>query len=104
VESLKARGSIPIHWTQEMNNMTPKPPLQIKYKDPYFSSTVTHFKDLLTRYGGPVTILNLVKQTERFKRECILTDEFKNAIDYCDQWFPNSIKYHAYDLARAAKT
>lgn len=110
------RGSIPIHWTQDVNNITPKPPLQskklifikiilVKYCDPYFGATILHFRDLFKRYGGPITILNLVKQSEKVKRECIVSDEFKKAIAYSRQYFnPDYIQYCAYDIAKASKT
>lgn len=29
--------------------------------DPYFSAAALHFDDLLGRYGGPITVLNLIK-------------------------------------------
>jgi hypothetical protein len=55
------RGSIPLYWSQEVSNMSPKPPIQINLTDPFYSAAALHFNSLFKRYGAPVIILNLVK-------------------------------------------
>lgn len=61
--------------------MSPKPPIErtllsianvrarklispastVTVVDPFFSAAALHFDDLLGRYGGPITVLNLIK-------------------------------------------
>ncbi|KAK4705453.1 phosphatidylinositol 3,5-bisphosphate 5-phosphatase, partial [Phenoliferia sp. Uapishka_3] len=102
---VQVRGSIPLYWSQESINMSPKPPIELTIVDPYFSAAALHFDDLLGRYGGPITVLNLIKQKERQPRESKLLGEFKECIDYLNQFLPadQHIKYNAWDLAAANK-
>lgn len=77
---VQVRGSIPLYWNQDTVNMVPKPPIERKSQlperrrrkrklmmnpvtrvDPYFSAAGLHFDDLFRRYGGPITVLNLIK-------------------------------------------
>lgn len=92
--------------------------------DPYFSAAALHFDDLLGRYGGPITVINLIKvssslngpqscrspqsnsqQKERAPRESKLLGEFKQCIDYLNQFLPptQTIKYIPWDIAAANK-
>lgn len=138
---VQVRGSIPLYWTQENVNMSPKPPIERKFiplapgpfrfltrsactvaiVDPYFSAAAVHFDDLLGRHGAPITVLNLIKvftsqivrdaalivrtmkQKERAPRESKLLGEFKQCIDYLNQFLPEEhrIGYIAWDLAAA---
>lgn len=50
--------------------------------DPFFSSTLLHFSDLLKRYGGPVSILNLVRAREKRPRETILKNTLDGAMEF----------------------
>ncbi|SCZ96130.1 BZ3501_MvSof-1269-A2-R1_Chr1-3g01972 [Microbotryum saponariae] len=102
---VQVRGSIPLFWSQESINMSPKPPIELTIVDPYFTAAALHFDDLLGRYGGPITILNLIKQKERTPRESKLLPEFKQCIDYLNQFLPDEhkIEYIAWDLAAANK-
>lgn len=100
------RGSIPLFWSQESNNMSPKPPIQINITDPFYSATALHFDNLFDRYGAPIIALNLVKHKENTKRESILLDEYTQAVTYLNQFLPceKQIKYVAFDMSRASKT
>ncbi|SCV68789.1 BQ2448_910 [Microbotryum intermedium] len=102
---VQVRGSIPLFWSQESINMSPKPPIELTIVDPYFTAAALHFDDLLGRYGGPISILNLIKQKERTPRESKLLPEFKQCIDYLNQFLPeeHKIEYIAWDLAAANK-
>lgn len=99
--------------------------------DPYHSAAALHFDDLFGRYGGPITVLNLIKvrtlsifcissdfflaqQKERTPRESKLLQEFKECIDYLNQFLSartssneklsyGKIKYIAWDIAAANK-
>ena len=55
------RGSIPLYWSQEVSNMSPKPPIQINFNDPFYTAAARQFNSLFKRYGAPVIVLNLVK-------------------------------------------
>lgn len=79
---VQIRGSIPLHWTQDTTNMSPRPPIGSKWvfheimvliltapihlstvavADPFFSAAALHFNNLLERYGAPIVIVNLIK-------------------------------------------
>ncbi|KAI8359085.1 SacI homology domain-containing protein [Choanephora cucurbitarum] len=100
------RGSIPLIWSQDTTNMSPKPPIELNVVDPFFSAAALHFENLFQRYGTPCIVLNLIKQKEKTKRESILGREFAEAISYLNQFLPEDkqIKYIAWDMSRASKS
>ncbi|KAI8390279.1 SacI homology domain-containing protein [Blakeslea trispora] len=100
------RGSIPLIWSQDTTNMSPKPPIELNVVDPFFSAAALHFENLFQRYGTPCIVLNLIKQKEKTKRESILGREFAEAISYLNQFLPDDkqIKYIAWDMSRASKS
>eukprot|EP01112_Ceratiomyxa_fruticulosa_P009117 TRINITY_DN2379_c0_g1_i1.p1 TRINITY_DN2379_c0_g1~~TRINITY_DN2379_c0_g1_i1.p1 ORF type:complete len:1047 (-),score=231.77 TRINITY_DN2379_c0_g1_i1:139-3279(-) len=102
---VQVRGSIPLFWFQDNSKMVPKPSIMMQRCDPYYASTILHFKDLFQRYGCPVTILNLVKSNEKRPRESILRDEFRDACKFINELLPASHKivYCAWDFHQAAK-
>ena len=100
------RGSIPLHWLQDTTGVSPKPDIHLSVADPFFSATALHFDDMFERYGTPIYVLNLIKQKERLPRETKLLNEYKNSIDYLNQFLPNDRKilYRAWDMSRAQKS
>jgi hypothetical protein len=54
------RGSIPLYWSQDPKQV-PKPPINIDFVDPFATIAARHFEQLLSRFGAPILILNLVK-------------------------------------------
>jgi hypothetical protein len=68
---LQIRGSIPTFWTQESSAVMPKPPILINRVDPTYQATKLHFEDLFKRYGSPIIVVDLVKQSEKREREVI---------------------------------
>ncbi|KAI9257294.1 SacI homology domain-containing protein [Phascolomyces articulosus] len=100
------RGSIPLIWTQDPTNMSPKPPIELNVVDPFYTAAALHFENLFIRYGAPIIVLNLIKQKESHKRESILGGEFEQAITYLNQFLSNdkNIKYIAWDMSRASKS
>ena len=66
---LQVRGSIPTFWTQESSVTMPKPPIELNRVDPTYTATQLHFQDLFTRYGSPICVWDLVKQSEKRERE-----------------------------------
>jgi len=103
---LQHRGSIPLYWSQDTSSMAPKPPIHINVVDPYYSAAALHFDNMFKRYGFPIIVLNLVKTTEKTKRESVLSDEFFQAVTYLNQTLPQSkhIIYIAWDMSRASKS
>ncbi|KAJ1893509.1 phosphatidylinositol-3,5-bisphosphate 5-phosphatase [Kickxella alabastrina] len=99
------RGSIPLFWSQETSGITPKPPIEINVRDPYFVEAGRHFSSLFVRYGSPVIVLNLIKTKERAKRESALGEEFSEGLHYLNQFLPRGrkIRYLAWDMSRAKK-
>lgn len=100
------RGSIPLHWTQDNNGVTPKPPIELNLVDPFYSAAALHFDNLFERYGAPVFVLNLVKSKERTPRESKLLYEFTDAINYLNQFLPadKKIIHKPWDMSRASKS
>ncbi|KAK0526006.1 phosphatidylinositol-3,5-bisphosphate 5-phosphatase [Tilletia horrida] len=100
------RGSIPIYWTQDSTNMSPRPPIEISVVDPYYSAAALHFDDLFRRYGTPVIVLNLVKSKEKVPREMKLLHHFKECTAYLNQFLPEDkqIRHIAWDMSRASKS
>lgn len=98
---LQIRGSIPTFWTQESSVTMPKPPIVLNRVDPTYQATRAHFEDLLKRYGSPVIVVDLVKQSEKREREVIVGNEFRNAIDYINQHIEDGHKilYCALDYS-----
>ncbi|KAH7927230.1 hypothetical protein BV22DRAFT_1193824 [Leucogyrophana mollusca] len=99
------RGSIPIYWTQDNANMSPRPPIEIDVIDPFYTAASRHFDDLFGRYGAPITILNLVKRREPQPRESKLLDEYTQCVEYLNQFLPDEKKmvYWPWDMSRAYK-
>ncbi|KAG0044295.1 phosphatidylinositol-3,5-bisphosphate 5-phosphatase [Gryganskiella cystojenkinii] len=100
------RGSIPLFWTQDGTNMSPKPPIELNVVDPYFSAAALHFDDMFKRYGAPCIVLNLIKAKEKTPRESLLLKEFEDCIDYLNQFLPEDKKiWHIkWDMSRASKS
>lgn len=102
---VQMRGSIPTFWSQETSVAMPKPPIKRQRFDPWYNATRKHFMDLINRYGDSIIILNLVKQTEKRKRETIVGSDFKHAIEVLNSTLPTSkaIEYCAVDFTRLSK-
>lgn len=100
------RGSIPLYWSQDISNISPKPPIELNAVDPYYSAAALHFDDMFERYGGPILVLNLVKQRERLPRESILGHEFASCVGYLNKFLPEEKRLHytAWDMSRASKS
>lgn len=99
------RGSIPLYWSQDVSNMSPKPPIELNRIDPFYASAALHFDDMFRRYGKPLLVLNLIKAKERMPRESKLLKEFEQCVDYLNQFLPldSKIQYTSWDMSRASK-
>jgi len=97
----QVRGSIPIYWTQESSVTMPKPPIILNRIDPTYKATQAHFEDLFKRYGSPVVVCDLVKQSEKRDREVIVGNEYRHAIEYLNTYIDDKykIRYCALDYA-----
>ena len=106
------RGSIPVFWTQDTSNMSPRPPIEISVVDPYFRAAAAHFDSLFQSYGMPVIVLNLVKDREKQPRESKLLNAYSECVAYLNQFLPDGrsdghdrrIRYIAWDMSRASKS
>lgn len=100
------RGSIPLHWSQTVDGVNPKPPIELNVVDPYFRAAALHFNNMFERYGTPVFVINLIKTRERTARETILGKEFTESIAYLNQSLPpeHRLRYSAWDMSRASKS
>lgn len=99
------RGSIPLFWSQDVSNMSPKPPIELNAHDPFYTAAALHFTSLFQRYGHPILVLNLIKKREHTPRESKLGAEFEESIEYLNQFLPEKdrIRYTAWDMSRASK-
>jgi len=102
---LQVRGSIPTYWTQESSVTMPKPPIVLNRVDPTYHATQLHFQDLIERYGCPIIVVDLVKQSEKREREVIIGNEYRHAIDYLNQNIDeeHKIRYCALDYSHISK-
>mmetsp|Transcript_29282 Transcript_29282/g.89612 ORF Transcript_29282/g.89612 Transcript_29282/m.89612 type:complete len:1152 (+) Transcript_29282:172-3627(+) len=108
---VQVRGSIPIFWTQETSVTMPKPPIVLSRIDPTYVATKLHFADLFRRYGAPIMVLDLTKQSERREREVIVSHEFRRAVQYMnvdlrsgDAFLSTSqVRYCALDFSHMSK-
>ena len=83
------RGSVPAHWAQDISKIQPKPPIFVETTDPFSEVAGRHFSQLLSQYGSPVVVVNLVKKRERRKHESLLSEEFLNSINHLNQFLPD---------------
>merc|ERR1719397_2459376 len=99
------RGSVPAHWAQDISKIQPKPQIFIETQDPYAEVAGKHFNQLMSRYGSPVVVINLVKKREKRRHESILSEEFVSSINYLNQFLPDlhRILYYHFDMARCNK-
>ena len=83
----------------------PKPPIVLNRVDPTYKASQLHFSDLIARYGGPIVVLDLVKQSEKREREVIVGNEFRHAIEYLNSFIDNDhkIRYCALDYSHISK-
>ncbi|ODQ64294.1 hypothetical protein NADFUDRAFT_8142, partial [Nadsonia fulvescens var. elongata DSM 6958] len=100
------RGSIPLYWTQDVGNMSPKPPIHLNRIDPFFAAAALHFDNMFKRYGLPILVLNLIKKKEKMARESVLGQELEQCISYLNQFLPKEkkIEHTAWDMSRASKS
>ncbi|KAF5098594.1 hypothetical protein DV451_003328 [Geotrichum candidum] len=94
------------HFYIEVNNMSPKPPIELNAPDPYFAAAALHFDDMFARYGPKIKVLNLIKTREKNPRETKLLVKFNECIRYLNQFLPeeNRICYTSWDMSRASKS
>ena len=103
---IQVRGSIPTFWTQESSVTMPKPPIELNRVDPTYTATQLHFEDLLKRYGSPIVVLDLVKQSEKREREVRVGNEYRHAIDHLNlsiESDTHQIRYCALDYSHISK-
>ena len=100
------RASIPVHWTQESNAIIAQPAIVMQKLDPLHLSTRRHVEDVWRRYGSPLLVLNLVKQTEARKRESIIGAAFGEAVEWLNVWLEaqHKVDYHAWDFKKISKS
>lgn len=102
---LQVRGSIPTYWAQESSLTLPKPPIIVTRTDNSYVATRLHFEDLFQRYGAPIVVVDLVKQSEKKEREVIVGNEYRHAIDYLNNQIDDQhkIRYCALDYSHISK-
>ncbi|KAI3932073.1 hypothetical protein MKW92_005683 [Papaver armeniacum] len=99
------RGSIPLFWSQEASLLNVKPKIRMSRRDENYKATRLHFDNLVTRYGNPIIILNLIKGREKEARESTLRGMFSYATEVInnDLSFENRLRFFHLDLAKLSK-
>ena len=109
------RGSIPVFWTQKTSATDPKPDIILAQSkgaenvplplDPFFFSTRMHLEDMISRYGAPITCLNLVRLKEKKPREILVGSRFREAIQSINITTPakNKVTYLELDYKHLQK-
>ncbi|XP_026441366.1 phosphoinositide phosphatase SAC2-like, partial [Papaver somniferum] len=100
------RGSIPLFWSQEASLLNVKPKIRLSGRDENYKATRLHFDNLVTRYGNPIIILNLIKGREKEARESTLRGMFSDATEVInnDLSFENRLRFFHLDLAKLSKS
>ncbi|CUG78759.1 synaptojanin, putative [Bodo saltans] len=103
---VQVRGSVPVHWFHGMVQR-PKPPILLGKVDPFYNSTRLHLEEILSDFGAPVVLMNLLKTNEKKKREFVLTSEYVKAFSLLTARMEGPrdsipVRYHSFDLRNAA--
>ncbi|KAH8490145.1 hypothetical protein H0E87_022604 [Populus deltoides] len=103
---VQMRGSIPLFWSQEASQLSPKPDIILQKYDPTYQATKLHFEDLVKRYGSPIIVLNLIKTVEKRPREMMLRREFASAAGYLNTILPEEkqLQFIHWDFHKFAKS
>ena len=101
---VQVRGSVPVFWTQATAIASPKPPIVLGPYDATYTAARRHFSELFRRYGGPVTVLNLVKKKEKVPREKLIGDEFASAVSFLNKTLPAKFRIQYLHLDYSALT
>lgn len=103
---VQIRGSVPLFWSQEATAINPKPPVMYPRCDPTLSATRLHFADLLTRYGTPQLVVNLMKAKKLDSHEVRLSKHFESAIERMNRELPPKLRilYRPFDMKNHAKS
>ncbi|CAH8467439.1 unnamed protein product [Dicrocoelium dendriticum] len=121
---VQLRGSVPLFWSQESGKLVGRPPIELLREDPLYEAFGLHFSDLLSRYGSPIVVLNLMKMREKRPFEQILSEGYERGLVYLSQFLPSHIPidktatvdpepvdeknppivYIAFDIARVQKS
>jgi hypothetical protein len=103
---VQLRGSVPVYWMQRTNLALPKPPIQLHARDPHYLPARRHFARVVSRYGAPVCILNLVKKKEKVPREKVIGREFARAVQAINRDLPPlaRLQYLTVDYAALVKS
>ncbi|WKX90438.1 hypothetical protein Q1695_009356 [Nippostrongylus brasiliensis] len=104
---VQRRGSVPLRWSQDpaTRGVVGKPLILIDIHEPHAQTAAAHFRELRAKYGNPIVVMNLVKRREKRRHESLLHDQFLKAINYLNQFLPQSehIAYLSFDVARCNK-
>ncbi|GBE60533.1 hypothetical protein BOVATA_020260 [Babesia ovata] len=89
---LQVRGSAPTFWAQDTNKtIMKKPPLIYPQNDPTFTAQKKHVSELLSIYGAPIIMLNLLSD-DPSTEEGKLSAQFESAISAINSELPRIIR------------
>ncbi|KAH0477393.1 MAG: uncharacterized protein KVP18_003615 [Porospora cf. gigantea A] len=101
---VQVRGSIPLMWRQEPSRLKPKPPIECRSQtDAGHNSCKLHFSSLISRYGSPVMVMNLVRSPsqDEFPRdgtqrrhtgEIHIGQRFRRVVSDLNRTLPDPVK------------
>jgi hypothetical protein len=68
----------------------------ISRSDPYYSTAAMHFNTLLSQYGSPIYIFNLVKSKEKRNHERQLTEALIQTFGFLNLFLPLKYAFMEY--------
>uniref|UniRef100_A0A0N5CAH5 SAC domain-containing protein n=1 Tax=Strongyloides papillosus TaxID=174720 RepID=A0A0N5CAH5_STREA len=105
---VQRRSSVPLIWSQDPSTrgVVGKPSIQLNIIEPNSKTAALHFHDLVTKYGYPIVVMNLVKIHVKKAKEKILHTEFLKTVNNLNQFLPkkHKIAYLSFDIAHYHKT
>ncbi|CAD7923797.1 unnamed protein product, partial [Amoebophrya sp. A120] len=106
---VQLRASVPLFWGQESTAMAFKPPIVYPKEDIDLQATRRHLGDLLSRYGSPLVVLNLMRNSAGTDEQT-LSAKMKTCLEKLaaeivanDASGLLQVVYHHLDLKAAAK-
>ncbi|MCL7047941.1 hypothetical protein MKW94_001561 [Papaver nudicaule] len=100
------RGSIPLFWSQKTSPLNAKPKIILSRRDENYKATRLHFDNLVTRYGNPIIILNLIKAGDKEPRESTLRGMFSYATEVINKGlsYEDRLRFFHLDLHKLSKS
>ncbi|KAK9726856.1 hypothetical protein RND81_05G241900 [Saponaria officinalis] len=104
--AVQNRGSIPLPWSQKGSFWNIKPEILFSEVNRRYEAMQLHFSKLRMRYGDPMILLSLLKSSGKNRRESLLGNELRKAVDSVNMNLEeeNTLELLSLDLDAAFRT